>query len=346
MNIALRRMRLAPQAAARQESSGGLAVAGLRAWAVREPVSKRAYTIVRVETRSGQVGWGECGPAEPGAAARAAAIVTGQPATAYEVIKRQLGPALAPAVDMALLDILGKQAKAPVYQVLGGPTRNKARALTPVNGTPQAVKRAREAGFRAFLVAAPEPAWPNSGQQFIRAVRARLDAARDAAPDCDFVLDGAGRLTPGDAASLAAELERFHLLWFDEPCRTSNLSTIRKISTETVTPLGFGRHVQQAGDFQDLLREEAVDVLRPSLALNGISKIRRMAALAETYYVAVAPYTTAGRSLRRRHCTWPPACPTSSSSRFRCRWLKPTGGCGPSWPPARSRRFVTASPNC
>jgi len=61
-----------------------------------------------------------------------------------------------------------------------------------------------------------------------------------------------------------------------------------------VTALGFGRHLHDSGAFQDLLREEVIDVLRPSLALNGISQIRKMAALAEAYYVAVAPHHNGG----------------------------------------------------
>ena len=93
----------------------------------------------------------------------------------------------------------------------------------------------------------------------------------------------------GDAASVAASLERFHLLWFDEPCPVTNLRTIAKISEETVTPLGFGRDIAHPSVFQDLLREGVVDVLRPSLHLQGINRIRQIAAMAETYYVAVAP---------------------------------------------------------
>jgi galactonate dehydratase len=109
-----------------------------------------------------------------------------------------------------------------------------------------------------------------------------------------FIFNGVGSLSPGDASSLAHELERFHLLWFDEPCRLSNLSVARKIASETVTALGFGHDLHDAAAFQDLLREELVDVLRPSLALNGISQIRKMAALAEAYYVAVAPHHNGG----------------------------------------------------
>ena len=69
---------------------------------------------------------------------------------------------------------------------------------------------------------------------------------------------------------------------------------MKKIAAENVTPLGFGRFIQQPGAFQDLLREDAIDILRPDISLNGISQIRQMAAIAETYYVAVAPYHNGG----------------------------------------------------
>jgi galactonate dehydratase len=56
-----------------------------------------------------------------------------------------------------------------------------------------------------------------------------------------------------------------------------------------VTPIGFGRDITEASLFQDLLREGAVDILRPDLQRSGIPVIRRIAAMAETYYTAVAP---------------------------------------------------------
>jgi galactonate dehydratase len=83
-------------------------------------------------------------------------------------------------------------------------------------------------------------------------------------------------------------------LWFDEPCPVSNLSTLQKVAEETVVPLGFGRDITNAGTFQDLLREGLIDLLRPDLLTYGISGIRRLAAVAETYYVAVAPWHDAG----------------------------------------------------
>jgi galactonate dehydratase len=69
---------------------------------------------------------------------------------------------------------------------------------------------------------------------------------------------------------------------------------VRKVSNETVTPLGFGRNITDAGVFQALLREGLIDVVRPGIAHWGISGSRRIAVLAEAYYVAIAPHHEGG----------------------------------------------------
>ena len=306
--ITLRRARLASTVSAfnfqrdKGATDAGMNISGIRVYPLREPRSGRRYSVVQVMTESGLVGLGECEAVSPAELAKATQIVTGKPATAYEVIRQPLLllPGLQAAINVALLDILGKRAKAPIYQVLGGPTRFKVRVSAALEGeTDEALvtslKRAHSAGFRAFLVPVPQVQARNQGQAFVQATRKRLNLLRSAGgDDADFILNGVGSLSPGDASSLAHELERFHLLWFDEPCRLSNLSVARKIASETVTALGFGHDLHDAAAFQDLLREELVDVLRPSLALNGISQIRKMAALAEAYYVAVAPHHNGG----------------------------------------------------
>jgi galactonate dehydratase len=83
-------------------------------------------------------------------------------------------------------------------------------------------------------------------------------------------------------------------LWFDEPCSVSNIEAVRKVSGETVTPLGFGRGISDAGVFQALLREGLIDVVRPDIADWGISGARQVAVLAEAYYVAIAPHHDGG----------------------------------------------------
>jgi galactonate dehydratase len=194
---------------------------------------------------------------------------------------------------------MGRHARAPVYQILGGPTRHKIRALTSLEGDSDAdlvaaLRRARAAGFRAVVVPLPDRPARVQGDAFVQAVRRRFEALAAEGQDLDFVADGGGALSPADAARVASVLEPFHPLWLDEPCPLANLRTIRKIADETVTPLGLGKTVTGAGAVQDLLREEVVDVLRPSLAHHSLTQVRRMAALAETSYVAVAPHHEGG----------------------------------------------------
>ncbi|MCW5981938.1 MAG: hypothetical protein KIT09_27890 [Bryobacteraceae bacterium] len=299
--VTLRRMRLAAQAAA-PPRGGPHEVRDLEMYPLREPVSGRRYTVVRASTRSGLEGYGECGEVSPKEWAQAREAVAGVDATAIEPVRRGLQPlpALQAAINIALLDIMGRITQAPLYQALGGPTRNKGRAMTPLEGATddelkRSMEQAQKAGYKAFSVPLPPDTATNHGQAFILAVRRRMDSLRAAAgPGADFVLDGGGKLSPGDASSVSEALERFHLLWFDEPCRLSNLAAVRKITDENVTPVGFGRGIDSGGQFQDLLREGAIDILRPDIGRNGITQIRRMAAIAETCYVAVAPFHNGG----------------------------------------------------
>lgn len=294
--LATRRARLEATVALQPRAAADpLDITNVMAWPLREPKSGRRYTILRINTRSGLRGYGECGPIAPGELAAAQKIVMGTPASAYEVTWRRLAgaPTVRAAINMAALDVLGQQAKAPVYQVLGGPTRFKVRALAPLAGA-GALENAQAAGFRAFAVPVPMPEFRNSGKSYVSKVTTLMQRLRNAGPNLDFVLDGAGGLTPGDAQSVAAAVQSLHPLWFDEPTRVANLGAVKKMAAENVTPLGFGRTLGEPGEFQDLLREDAVDILRPNLAVHGVSQIRRIAATAETYYIAVAPYHDGG----------------------------------------------------
>jgi len=198
----------------------------------------------------------------------------GKPANAYATI-----PPSTPfraALDMACLDVLGKAANAPIYRVLGGPTRSKVRAYSSVHSDE----------FAVTVIDVPTPAFRNQGKAYQNRI---LELANAVPADRDFILQGSGSLTPGDAASVANTIESKFPLWFDEPCAHSNLEAVRKVANESVVPLGFGDGIDDPGVFQALLREGLIDLVRPSIGIFGISGARRVAALAEPYYVAVAP---------------------------------------------------------
>ena len=288
-----------PPAAADTIATGPDPVSEIRAFQMGSPGPGNGQVILRVRTQSGLVGYGECNSLSPFELKATSQVVVGRAPSAYEALNTLAPPAVRGGLNIALLDVLGKATKAPIYRVLGGPTRNKARAIIRLTGSSDdALQRDLEkqttAGFAAFLIPVPLPTARNQGSEFVRVAATRLKTMRAAAPTADFALEAHAQLTPGDAASLAAEVEGMHPLWFDEPCPVSNLETIRKISEETVVPLGFGRTISDPGTFQDLLRQGLVDLLRPDLLVHGISGVRRLSAMAETYYVAVAPWHEGG----------------------------------------------------
>ncbi|MGA2412373.1 MAG: hypothetical protein ABSG46_18560, partial [Candidatus Binataceae bacterium] len=109
----------APQAAA----TDGLSIANVRGWRLREPSSGRRYTVLRLETRGGLVGYGEGGAATAAQIGDAKAAAVGRRPNETEFIRHRLAatPAMEAAVNCAFLDLLGKRTKIPVYQFLGGP---------------------------------------------------------------------------------------------------------------------------------------------------------------------------------------------------------------------------------
>src|SRR5690349_7718529 len=174
-HIARRRMRLsagfAPQAAVANPGAGEHTIAEMRWFPVREPVSGNRYTLLRVKTRSGVTGWGECAQAAEQDAKAIEKEWLGRPATLYAAIDRS--SPLAGALDIALLDILGKSCRAPVYRVLGGPTRHKVRAFAGANA----------AAFSAVSIAATKPASRNQGKAYENQV---LSLVKNLPDDRDF----------------------------------------------------------------------------------------------------------------------------------------------------------------
>jgi galactonate dehydratase len=289
-------------APAPQSATDRLTISSLRAWRLREPASGRRYTVLRLESKGGNTGYGEGGPAQATDIAEAKAAVVGIRATQTELIRHRLAasPAMEAAVNNALVDLLAKSANTPIYQYLGGPTRFKARVLAHLDGKDEdalaaPMKRAIGRGFKAFTVPIPARDSMWRMQDYVDIVRRRMDRMREiAGSGVDLVLDGGGSLMPGDAAFVATALERFHLMWFDEPTSVLTSDGLSKITDESVMPVGLGRKVHDIAVFQNLLRWGCIDLLRPSAGLNSMAKIRRMAAIAETHYVAIAPYHDGG----------------------------------------------------
>ena len=301
----LRSAAAAAQAAARTPPA--VAITELDAWAVRASPSSSPRLVVAVRASEGLTGYGETsGGRDPRTAAQRllsySEVLEGRDALASEAVRGVLSeapPEVRGAIDIALLDLRGKIAGAPVYDLLAGRTRDKARAMAALSGAAEPalmeqVAAARSEGFRAFSVPLSMPLdVPTRGRAFFASTEAMLTRLREGGAD-DIVLDCSGQATAAEAAGLAARLERFHLMWIDEPTSEISDEALRKISHESVTPVGWGRHLLSGDRFQDFLRLQVVDVVRPDLGLHGISGTRKIAALAEAYYTAVAPFHRGG----------------------------------------------------
>ena len=285
-----------------QSTNHPLTIVQVRAWRLREPVSGRGYTVVKLQSQSGDTGYGEGGPVTATEIAVGKTAITGRRATESEFIRARLKtvPAMEAAINNAMLDLLSRSRKVPIYQYLGGPTRFKARLLAQLDATDEAstaapLERAKRQGFRVFTMPALQRDAMIPLQEYVDRVRKRVASIQaKGGSDGEWVLDGAGGLTPGDAAMVAAALERNHLVWFDEPTSVLTTDALAKITDESVMPIGIGRSIHDIGVFQNLLRFGSVNVLRPSLGLNSLCKVKRIAAIAETHYVAVAPYHSGG----------------------------------------------------
>jgi galactonate dehydratase len=279
-----------------------LAIAQFRAWRMKEPVSGRRYTVVELRSQDGNTGFGEGGTAPGAQIAEARTLITGRRASEFEFVRARLAatPAMEAAVSNAMLDLVSRSRNVPIYQFLGGPTRFKARGLARLEGSNGAevagpLDRAKRRGFRAFTMPVllrdamiPLQEYVNRVRQSVAAIQAKGGA------EAEWVLDGAAGLAPGDAATVAKALELTHPMWFDEPTRVLTNDALSKISEESVMPVGLGRSLRDIGEFQNLLRFGLVNVVRPGLGLNSLMKLKRIAAIAETHYVAVAPYHEGG----------------------------------------------------
>ncbi|KRV49540.1 D-galactonate dehydratase [Wenjunlia vitaminophila] len=289
------------------------------------------WLLCRIETDEGLVGWGE--PVVEGRADTVRAAV-------HELAEQFLvgadplriedhwqlmtkgsfyrgGPVLSSAVaglDQALWDIAGKAFGAPVHQLLGGPVRDRARAYCWVGGDEPAqiheeVTAQVEAGFTAVKMNASGRTDRLPSVADLDQVAARAQAAREAlGPTGDFAVDFHGRLSVAGAIRAVAALEPYAPMFVEEPVLPEHTHLIGRVTESTTLPIATGERLYSRAEVLPALRS-GVAVLQPDLShAGGISESRRIAVLAETFDVAVAPHCPLGplalaASLQLAFCT-------------------------------------------
>ncbi len=211
------------------------------------------------------------------------------------------------AIDIALWDIAGKHFDVPVHQLLGGPTRDRARVYAHVFGQSrnelvQGVIAAKEQGFTAVghltpFTDAPRDQ-PASGthvhmiREAVESVRQYREAVGD---DVDLCIEIHRRLTPAEAVVLARGIEPFHPFFYEDPTLPDNLDMMSAIAEKIHIPIATGERLHTIFEFDMLLARGAVQYVRPDVCLcGGISGAKKIAALAEARYVQVVPHNPLG----------------------------------------------------
>ena len=220
------------------------------------------------------------------------------------------------AVDMALWDIKGKVAGLPVYQLLGGASREGAMVYAHANGETidEALAEARKymaEGYKAIRlqVGIPglastygvshdkeryEPAdadlpsenlW--STEKYLRFIPELFDAARAGLGwDVHLLHDVHHRLTPIEAGRLGKDLEPWRPFWIEDPTPAENQAGFRLIRQHTTTPIAVGEVFNSIWDCKQLIEEQLIDYIRATVVhAGGITHLRRIAAFADLHNV-------------------------------------------------------------
>jgi len=275
------------------------------------------WLFLKITTDKGIVGWGEPvveGKADTVKAAveEMAPVIIGRDAFQIEDIWQTLyrggfyrgGPILMSAIagiDQALWDIKGKALGVPVYELLGGSVRDKMKIYGWIGGDKpaQVIEGARkrmENGFSAIKMnACAEMEWIDSPAKIDAAVKIIASVRETIGWDKGLGIDFHGRVHKGMAKTFMRELDSLKPMFIEEPVLSENLEAFQTLANYTSAPIATGERMYSRWDFKRLFEQGAVDIIQPDLShAGGITEVKKIAAMAEAYDVALAPHCPLG----------------------------------------------------
>lgn len=285
-------------------------------------VQWRNWVLVRVSTDEGLHGWGEASIPGSVEAVEAAIhsladlyLIGRDPAGIeahwhgmHHAWRWKGGPILLTAIaglEGALWDIEGKRLGVPVYRLLGGPIRDRVRIYAShwihhAETLDQVAAEAKEAvrrGFNAFKWSPfPRNKYPGDEARTIAEGRERMAVAREAVgSNVEIMVEAAEQFTPRSALRAANAIAEFNPFWFEEPIPRENSKALAELKQQFPVPIATGENLLARWEFRELLELSAADVIQPDLVhAGGITEVRKIASLADTYYVPVAPHNSGG----------------------------------------------------
>ena len=256
-------------------------------------VGNKAY--LKLETNHKIFGWGEITGLDPNVACDVARsvfeLLDGQNPTRIEHLWQKVYRAhrnirggsflthVLSAIDMALWDITGKLWGVPVYRLLGGPVRDYVR-LYP---TPKAFKTG---------TGGPHP-FSGSPKDVEDLVRRIIETRKRVGPDGAVMFDAHCAVPPPMLIQLAKAIQPYDVLFIEEPAVPGNIEVFKRLKQAIHVPLATGERDRTIWGMIPYLQERCIDILQPDCAhTGGISQMRKIATLAETYFVPLAPHCT------------------------------------------------------
>jgi galactonate dehydratase len=204
------------------------------------------------------------------------------------------------AVDIAMWDIKGKALGVPVYELLGGPTRDRIKCYGQAESVEETKTHVLAAGYKSMktsvsstrgrLSRASESPYYIDG--FVEKVKAIRELVGD---NFDLGIEMHGEHEPPAAMQIIKAIEPFRPWFFEEPIQFQNLPLMAEMAKKTTVPFATGERMVTKWQFRDLLTAGAAQLLQPDIThTGGITELKAIAALAEAFYADMLPHSKEG----------------------------------------------------
>ncbi len=293
----------APTASAQVDPQEPLKITKLETFVLRN-----SWVFVKLSTNAGITGWGEmlkdksktCAAGakqvEPYLLGKDPRRVVHHWQAIYRHAFYRGGPVLTAVlsgIDQALWDIKGKALGVPVYELLGGPTRDKIRVYGRQRDAERGTVDAFKIGIRAKGRTAHRYV---ENLAFVEEAKEKFAALRESlGPNVDIGIDFHGAVQPQTALLLMKALEPYQPFFYEEPVQCQNVDVMAELASKTHIPVATGERIFTKWGFREILEKKAASILQPDICYaGGITELRLIAGMAEAHYVPLAPHNPQG----------------------------------------------------
>jgi len=203
------------------------------------------------------------------------------------------------AVDIAMWDIKGKALGVPIYELLGGPSRDRIRVYGQA-GTPETAKEVLAEGYQSMKISVTSSRGRLSryveNPDFVEGVVENIKAIRETiGPKVDMGIELHGDHQPQTSMLLIKALEPFQPWFYEEPIQFQNLPLMAEMAKKTHIPFATGERMVTKWQFRELLTLGAASLLQPDIThCGGITELKAIATIAESFYAGMLPHAKEG----------------------------------------------------